>query len=158
MLAGRADLPIMAMTEVRASEIPLANIHAKPSDGVMKLLAEILKTFNRQTEWMVSLGRKSAIERVGSLFTELHDRLAEVGLAVGGRCTIPLTQQDIADTVGLTAVHVNRVLGDLRERDLVQFSGKTLRLLRPEAVGVKAVLNGGGGTDRAAVQLGGELA
>lgn len=132
MLSGRSELPIVALTEVRAVAVPLATVHAKPGDSVMKLLGAVVDTLNRQSEWIVGLGRKSATERVGSLLAELHRRLHEVGRAIGGRCTIPLTQQDIADVVGLTPVHVNRVLGDLRQRGLVQFSGKTLIVPEPE--------------------------
>lgn len=132
MLSGRSGLPIIALTEVRVAEVPLAGIHAKPGDGVMKILGSVVDMLNRQTDWIVSLGRKSATERVGSLLSELHERLSTVGRVMAGRCTIPLTQQDIADVVGLTPVHVNRVLGDLRQRGLVQFSGKTLVVPEPE--------------------------
>ncbi|KQM19449.1 Crp/Fnr family transcriptional regulator [Novosphingobium sp. Leaf2] len=132
MLSGRSELPIVALTEVRAVAVPLATVHAKPGDSVMKLLGAVVDMLNRQSDWIVGLGRKSATERVGSLLAELHRRLHDVGRAIGGRCTIPLTQQDIADVVGLTPVHVNRVLGDLRQRGLVQFSGKTLIVPEPE--------------------------
>lgn len=128
MLSGKADLPIMALTEVKVTEISLATVHAKPGDGVMQLLGEVLKTFNRQTDWIIGLGRKTATERVASLMEELYDRMAQIGRVVNGSCSIPLTQQDIADIVGLTPVHVNRVLGDLKERGTVRFSGKTLYL------------------------------
>ncbi|MFC0204014.1 Crp/Fnr family transcriptional regulator [Novosphingobium soli] len=138
LLAGRSDLPVIALTEVKVTEMPLAGIHAKPGDGVMKLLAGVVKTLNRQTDWIVSLGRKSATERVGSLLSELYARLREINRVMGDRCTIPLTQQDIADIVGLTPVHVNRVLGDLRQRGLVQFSGKTLVVPHPEELSMVA--------------------
>ncbi|MBF7013835.1 Crp/Fnr family transcriptional regulator [Novosphingobium resinovorum] len=130
MLAGRADLPVMALTEVRVSEIPLATVHAKPGQGVMQLLGEVMRTFNRQTDWIVGLGRKTAIERVEALMEEIYDRMAQVGRVANGSCTVPLTQHDIADIVGLTPVHVNRVMGDLRERGSLRFTGKILHLRR----------------------------
>jgi len=132
LLGGKSESPVVALTDVRVTEIDLSSLHSSPGDGVMQLLGAVLKTFNRQTEWIVSLGRKSATERLSSLFTELYERLAEIDRVVGNRCTIPLTQQDIADVVGLTPVHVNRVLSDMRKRGLVQFSGKTLILPAPE--------------------------
>jgi CRP-like cAMP-binding protein len=132
LLAGRSEYPVVALTEIRATEIPLGTLHSSPGDGVMKLLGAVLKAFNRQTEWIISLGRMSAAERLAALFSELYDRLSEINRVIGNRCTIPLTQQDIADVVGLTPVHVNRVLSDMRKRGQVQFSGKTLILPAPE--------------------------
>lgn len=134
LLSGKANLPIVALTPITAKTIPIAGIHARPGDGVMKLLGAVLETHQRQVSWIVGLGRKTALERVGDLLMALHRRMAALDRVVDGRCTIPLTQQDIADLVGLTPVHVNRVLGDLRNRGLLRFSGKTLHVLEPGAL------------------------
>lgn len=134
LLSGKADLPIVALTSVTAKAIPIAGVHSKPGDGVMKLLGAVLETHRRQVSWIIGLGRKTALERVGDLLMALHRRMAALDRVVDGRCTIPLTQQDIADVVGLTPVHVNRVLGDLRNRGLLRFSGKTLHILQPAAL------------------------
>ncbi|MFC6623176.1 Crp/Fnr family transcriptional regulator [Novosphingobium panipatense] len=139
LLSGKSDLPIVALTPVKAQTVPLAGIHAKPGDGVMKLLRGVLEAHDRQTSWIVSLGRKSAIERVTDLLAELFQRMRSHKQIVENCCTMPLTQQDIADVVGLTPVHVNRVLGDLRSRGLVRFSGKTLHLPKPEALGIPSL-------------------
>ena len=65
--------------------------------------------------WIVSMGRRDAAERVAHLMCELFLRLSVVGLAGEGTCALPLTQIVIADALGLTPVHVNRVLRGLRE-------------------------------------------
>lgn len=65
--------------------------------------------------WIVSMGRRDAAERVAHLMCELFLRLSVVGLAGEGICALPLTQIVIADALGLTPVHVNRVLRGLRE-------------------------------------------
>ena len=65
--------------------------------------------------WIVSMGRRDAAERVAHLMCELFLRLSVVGLAGETTCALPLTQIVIADALGLTPVHVNRVLRGLRE-------------------------------------------
>lgn len=71
-------------------------------------------------EWEVSLGRRTALQRLGHLFCELQARLALVGLADATGFDFGLTQSEIAECMGLTSVHVNRTLKELRERELVE--------------------------------------
>lgn len=70
-------------------------------------------------EHLVNIGRRSAIERLAHLFIELGQRLKMVGLLSATEFTCPLNQYVLADALGLTAVHVNRVLRQLRERELI---------------------------------------
>lgn len=72
-------------------------------------------------EWEVSLGRRSAIQRAAHLFCELHVRLGVVGLAEEDGYRLTISQAELAECLGLTPVHVNRVLRELRERGLVEF-------------------------------------
>jgi CRP-like cAMP-binding protein len=74
-------------------------------------------------EWEVSLGRRSAISRMAHLFCELRVRLGIVGQAEESGYALPLTQTDLAECLGLTPVHVNRTLKELRERGLLAFRG-----------------------------------
>ncbi|WP_246465409.1 Crp/Fnr family transcriptional regulator [Novosphingobium jiangmenense] len=126
LLSGRADLPVMAMTGLRVREVPLASIHTRPGDGVKRLLGAMVQTLERQSKWIVSLGRKTAVERVSELLGELFERLRENERSSDEFRPIQLTQRDIADVVGLTPVHVNRVLQGLRQRGLVELRGRTL--------------------------------
>jgi len=74
-------------------------------------------------ERILSVGRRSALARIAHLLCELNLRLEVVGQAHGGRYMLPLTQSDIADATGLTAVHVNRMLKQLRDQQLLTFRG-----------------------------------
>lgn len=74
-------------------------------------------------ERILSVGRRSALSRVAHLLCELHVRLEVVGLAKDFRFQLPITQADIADATGLTSVHVNRMLRQLRDEDLLTFRG-----------------------------------
>lgn len=75
-------------------------------------------------EHLVSIGRRSAIERTAHFFLELHERLQLVGLATEREFICPLSQYVLADALGLSAIHVNRVLRQLRERDLLTLKGR----------------------------------
>lgn len=74
------------------------------------------------------LGRARARERISHLFCELKTRLEIVDLAEKDRFDLPLTQEEIADTVGLTAVHVNRMLRQMKDEGLVR-NGTNRRLM-----------------------------
>jgi CRP-like cAMP-binding protein len=79
-------------------------------------------------EWEVSLGRRSAISRVAHLFCELEVRLGLVGLVEEDGYSLQLTQTDLAECVGLTSVHVNRTLKELREQGLMEFRSSRVRI------------------------------
>jgi CRP-like cAMP-binding protein len=87
-------------------------------------------------EWELSLGRRTALARTAHLFCELKVRLELVGLADGGGYALAMTQIELAECLGLTPVHVNRTLKQLREEAVVEFrSGRVAiqdwaRLLR----------------------------
>jgi len=72
-------------------------------------------------ERILSIGRRSALARIAHLLCELNVRLGLVGLAAGNRYLLPVTQADIADATGLTSVHVNRMLKQLRDQELLTF-------------------------------------
>ncbi|MCJ2093091.1 Crp/Fnr family transcriptional regulator [Methylobacterium sp. J-072] len=77
-------------------------------------------------EWLVSMGRRSAFEHVAHLFCELYLKLQAVGLAGNYRCPLPVTQADLADALGLTPVHINRVLQEMRGKTLITLRSSTL--------------------------------
>ena len=80
-------------------------------------------------EWLVNIGGRPAEERVAHLLCELLLRLRTVGLANGDQYELPLTQMDLADTMGLSAVHMNRTLQSLRGGGLIEFKSKNLTIL-----------------------------
>lgn len=82
-----------------------------------------------QREWTFNLGQRSACERLAHLLVELYLRLRLVGLAQNCRCDFPLTQNDLADATGLTSVHVNRTLQELRRDGLIELERRQLNIL-----------------------------
>lgn len=80
-------------------------------------------------EWMVSLGQRSAHARLAHLLCELLTRLDVVGLARDRTCNLPLTQVEMGDMLGLSTVHVNRTLRELRAAGLIALEKGQLAVL-----------------------------
>jgi CRP-like cAMP-binding protein len=120
----RLDHEVMTLTPCRVAIMPHDNL-ARITEQFPHLTRIYWFTTNVDAavhrEWELSLGRRTAIARLASLFCELHVRLKLVGLAEEASFALPLTQTDLAECLGLTNVHVNRTLRELREADLVEF-------------------------------------
>lgn len=79
-------------------------------------------------EWLVNVGQRPAEERLAHLFCELLLRMRAVGLTPDGDSYVmPITQIELADTTGMTPVHVNRMLQSLRDRNLIVTTPKSIR-------------------------------
>jgi CRP-like cAMP-binding protein len=85
-------------------------------------------------EWIVNVGQRNALERMAHLFCELLYRFRAVDLNRGNSCTLPLTQVELAETLGLSSVHVNRTLQELRRRNWITLEGGTLTILDLDAL------------------------
>jgi CRP-like cAMP-binding protein len=80
-------------------------------------------------QWMVELGRRDAYGRIAHLLCELLVRVRAVELVEDHAFTLPVTQAELGDAFGLSTVHVNRVLQDLRRDDLITLRGVSLKVL-----------------------------
>lgn len=89
---------------------------------------ETLVNASIQREWTMNLGQRTALERMAHLICEVFFRLRFVGLTDGDTCEFPLTQADLADATGLSKVHVNRTLQELRAAKLIVLKGKSLQI------------------------------
>ena len=87
---------------------------------------------------LASIGRTSARARVSSLLCEVYGRMRILGLVEDDSLQLPLTQEDIGDATGLTAVHVNRMMRALVEDGLIERSGNTLKVLDEERLCAEA--------------------
>ena len=79
-------------------------------------------------EWVLSVGRRPATQRLAHLICEIYLRLKRIGLSQNGVCTIPLTQTELSDCTGLSLVHLNRSMKELREGGLVRWQGKVVEV------------------------------
>ncbi|MCK1293864.1 CRP-like cAMP-binding protein [Bradyrhizobium sp. GM2.2] len=81
-------------------------------------------------QWIARLGAQAALPKVAHLICELAARLAVVGLVKNGRFQMPMTQRHVADACGLSIVHVNRTIQELRGRRLIAWEGSEIELLQ----------------------------
>ena len=80
-------------------------------------------------ELALSLGQRSAMSRMAHLFCELYLRLDAVGRARADGYAFPLTQRELSECLGLTVVHANRTIQELRRRGLVELENRQLTIL-----------------------------
>lgn len=120
----RLDHNIMALTPCRIAQVPHERLKRITEDfphltRVLWLSTTLDAAIHR--EWVLSLGRRTALARVAHFICELHVRLGLIGLADGLSFRLPITQIDLAECLGLTSIHVNRMLKQLRDQQLADF-------------------------------------
>lgn len=134
-LYGQADplavSTVTALTDVATCPAPPANDAAPLGQAyaASKALEEAYLL-----EQIVRLGRMNAQERIFSLLLELNERLVLAGLASDGTFAMPLTQEMLADALGLTSVHVNRMLQQARRADQLDWQRGRVTLSDPAAL------------------------
>src|SRR3712207_4598323 len=115
------DHSVGAVTPLKVAEIPsdtlleLTDAHPRVSRALWwtSLVEEAIAR-----EWIGVLGQREAVEQLAHLFCELFIRLRGVGLTNGHSCELPVTQEQLGDATGITTVHVNRTLQEMREQGL----------------------------------------
>lgn len=131
VLSPRADFPVVALTALRATAIgmdDLAMSREPDGEGLGAVYGAMVRAINWQADWMVSLGRRNATERICAFVCDIVERMRSNGRMIGDSLPMPLTQNDVADIVGLTPIHVNRVFKALREEGLIELKKKWLRV------------------------------
>jgi CRP-like cAMP-binding protein len=123
------DHSIGTITGARVADLP-RSFFEEISAGYPRITTafwwETLVNSAIQREWTMNLGQRTATERMAHLFCELFIRLQMADLTSDNTCAFPLTQADLAEATGLSKVHVNRTLQELRAHDLIALKGKTL--------------------------------
>jgi len=117
-----ADHNVQALTRVEAAFVPRPAVRqiaeARPNVG-RAMWTETLIDASVFREWTANVGRRDSITRVAHLLCEFALRLEAAGLSKGHAYELPMTQEQLADAVGLTPVHVNRVLKELDRQGLI---------------------------------------
>lgn len=125
------DHSIATLTRARVAAVPRAAIRelvARPNLALAFWWATLVDEAVLRA-WIVNVGRRGAYEAIGHLMCELYVRMRNVGLTTDHRFFLPLTQEEIADALGLTPVHVNRVLQRMRGEALITLKGGLLVIL-----------------------------
>lgn len=143
-LLDQMDHSIAAITPVTLGEIApdaFTRMTRETPDLADALALSELVTVAIQREWTLGLGQRTALERVAHLLCELHARLDAIGLVRDDECDLPLTQVDLGSAAGLTPVHVNRVLQELRREGVIDLARRRLTIRRPAVLGRAAMFD-----------------
>jgi CRP-like cAMP-binding protein len=128
---GVADNSVQTLTECEVALIPLPVIHdlalSNPAIG-RALWIDTLIDASIFREWVVNVGRRDSRARVAHILCEFSLRLEAAGMAQNHRYELPMTQEQLADAVGLTSVHVNRVLRQLAEEGLIERNRRAITI------------------------------
>ncbi|TFI56808.1 Crp/Fnr family transcriptional regulator [Sphingomonas parva] len=132
LLLPRADHNLQAITEVVTACIPIEALKAVVA--VRPAVAEALwrdslidaSVFR---EWVLNVGRRDAKSRIAHMLCEFAARCQAAGLGSAEGFDVPITQEQIADATGLTAVHVNRMLRELSEDGVISRKGRRISIV-----------------------------
>lgn len=135
------DHSVIALTDCRVAFVDHASLRRLSSDfpHLWRLLTLLLVIDGSiQRSWLVSIGRRNPVSHLAHLICELHMRLFAVGFATPDQFEFPIGQADLADLLGLSVVHTNRTLQELRSLNLVKWRGGIVQLPDPKALAALA--------------------
>lgn len=118
------DHDLLALTDSKIAYVSHRDMHELSLDRpriALALWRDTLIDASVFREWIMNVGRRDAAERLAHLICEVGWRMKAMGLGEVEHFEMPITQTDLADALGITSVHVNRVLQDLRGRGLLEF-------------------------------------
>ena len=118
MLIDRQPDSIQSLGRATVQELgyePALELARTDPDVSLRFMWQLAEDERRLHNWVIALGRGSAIERIATLMLDFRGRLIQAGIGNGDQFHLPMTQEQIGDHLGLTLVHVNRTLRRLRE-------------------------------------------
>lgn len=130
-LRREADDSIATLTNCVLAVIPRKTVQdwARVSPAIADAIAWAARLDQAiLREWLVNLGARTAIQRTAHLFCELHARSRVQNSTSESNFTLSLTQENLANLLGLSPVHVSRVLGRLRQADLMILKGREVTI------------------------------
>lgn len=139
---SRLDHNLCALTDCRVAHIPRSAITAllEKSPTLAALLWKLTLVEGAIfRQWLTNVGRSAAPARMAHLFCEIFVRMRVRGLAQARSFSCPMTQHDLADALGLSPVHVNRTLQELRRAGLIRSQAR--RLLIEDWAGLRDLAN-----------------
>jgi len=131
LMLDRADHDVETITSANVAWVPTDRLRAlaleRPNIG-QALWRDVLIDASVFREWVLNVGQRDARTRIAHMLCEFAARAIRAGVATEHDCLLPLTQEQIGDATGLTAVHVNRMLRYLRETGALSAVQKGVRI------------------------------
>jgi CRP-like cAMP-binding protein len=124
VVLGRLDHELVALGPCDVASIPHARVREMTGSPALQKIIWLQAAIEHviQAAWIQALGRKRGVGKIAHIFCEMQLRLGLVGIATRMGFPLPLSQQEMADYAGMTHVHLNRCLKELREARLVSFA------------------------------------
>lgn len=135
---------IASVTQARVAIVPHERIDLLIANTSLarKLWFSTVLDAAMHRAWLFRLGRLDAMGRVAHFLCETNARLKAVGLSDGRRFTLDLTQNDLAEICGVTSIHMNRIIRQLREEGLVTMRSSLVDIIRPEHLAARGQFDG----------------
>ncbi len=135
VISNETDHNIALLTDSEVVMIPIhvlmGTMVAHPKIERALLLAAVVE-WAMLREWLLNVGQRAALQKLAHFFCEIAARLRAIGAVNSdGSFALPLTQAELADTMGLTTVHVNRIMQRFRHDGIVAWSRGRLTILNP---------------------------
>lgn len=133
LLSDIPDHGVVAVGDSRVADVPIQRIsellRTHPNVARAVALASLRDSVILR-EWLLNVGQRDALQRLSHFFCEMAVRMGAVGqLRSDGSIELPVNQVTLADTIGLTPVHINRTLQRLRIAALINFRSRRLHIL-----------------------------
>jgi CRP-like cAMP-binding protein len=126
--SGWGLVALTKTTILRLSHADLRRLAAKHSGIAEAFWRDCVADGSIFSEWVVNVGRRDALARISHVFCEMAIRCERAGLGDRHSFSLPITQTDLGDATGLTNVHVNRTLKELKARSIVVVQGGTVTI------------------------------
>ena len=140
------DHNVALLSESRLIKVPIQRLLSliKNNPKISRALSlSVLVEHATLREWLLNIGQRNAIERISHLFCEMRDRYDAIGqMDASGSFPLLLNQTAIADTTGLTPVHVNRTLQRMRDMGMIELCQRRLTILDPSRLAATAGFDG----------------
>jgi len=135
---------IASVTQARIAIVPHIGMDALVADVALarKLWFSTLLDAAMHRAWLFRLGRLDAMGRMAHFLCETNARLRAVGLSDGRRFTLDLTQNDLAEICGVTSIHMNRILRQLREENLATMRSSLVEIIHPGRLAARGQFDG----------------
>jgi len=127
--SARQMINLTAARVATISVHQLESLQRQSSRLAFALMEAVARTGDRLADQVLRLGRLGAYERTAHLLLELLVRLQRAGLATKVHYPLPVTQEELADALGLSSVHLNRVVRAMTREGLVEIHGRAARTL-----------------------------
>jgi CRP-like cAMP-binding protein len=134
VLPTHEALPVIALSDAEAcifeGDVLLAHISSR-QDHLLQLMRVCSSKTARLWQLLAAMGRQSGAPRVAAFLLALHNRLKEIGDADETKMPYHLRQQDLADILGMTQVHVSRTMRTLHDAGILTIGNQTATILNP---------------------------